>query len=298
MLYLRAFVIVAVWLSLVSAVRADPPANFFDIQVGNVPIIITAPHGGNNGDGPSDIEAVRLTDDPDDIIANDVATDDLALKAAGDLFGLLGNQNVYYVVNHISRQYIDLNRAKGAPAYDDPDAAPYWDYYHDTVQSYVDDVINTWGFGLLIDVHGQGQFVNSVYRGTQNGDTVTNMINTFGEAALTGPDSVMGRLETLGYDVEPDNNLPLAGDPETFYTGGFTVQTYGSDNPGGIDSIQLEFGSQLRWSPDPNAWQQSGADLAKAIAAYYDNYLIPEPAAAMLLAIGAVALLRRHPRPQ
>ena len=40
-----------------AAAWADPPANFFEVQPGNVPILLLAPHGGNLQ--PTDIEAAR-----------------------------------------------------------------------------------------------------------------------------------------------------------------------------------------------------------------------------------------------
>lgn len=119
------------------------------------------------------------------------------------------------------------------------------------------------------------------------------MLNNFGDQALIGPNSVFGQLETLGYTVDPDN-VALNIDPEVTYIGGHTVETYCSQNVGGIDSLQIEFGSALRWDPDPDAWEQSGADLATAIAAYYNNYLVPEPSSLAILSLGTLLIARRR----
>ena len=202
------------------------------------------------------------------------------------------------VINKIDRDYLDLNRDKtangGTAAFEDPDAEAYYDYYHNTIAAFVAEILANHDRGLLIDVHGQGAFANTIFRGTQNGDTVTDLLNAFGEPALRGPSSIFGQLETLGYDVDPENNEPLNTNPETTYVGGYTVQTYGSDNVGGIDSIQIEFGSALRFDPNANAWQQSGADLAIALASHYNSFIVPEPAsAASLLALLTIPLLRR-----
>lgn len=275
---------------------AESPSNLIFSQQGNLPIIFLSGHGGS--EQPDDIALERAADDPGDVILNDFRTDLLTNKAVSDLQALLG-ANVYYVVNDISRRYIDLNRDKTEPgtignaAFEDPDAEAYYDYYHNTAAGYVADVLANHGGGLLIDVHGQGAVPDTIFRGTRNGDTVTDMLNNFGDQALVGPNSVFGQLETLGYTVEPDN-VPLNVDPEVTYIGGYTVKTYGSQNVGGIDSLQIEYGSELRWDPDPNAWEQSGADLATAVAAYYNTYLVPEPQSLTILCLGGLMLVRRR----
>ena len=279
-----------------TAALAEPPQNLIFSQQGDLPIILLSGHGGS--EQPDDVANIRAVDDPGDIILNDFRTDLLTNKTITDLENLLGGQ-VYYVVNDISRRYLDLNRDKTTPgtignaAFEDPDAEAYYDYYHNTAAAYVADVLANHGGGILIDVHGQGAVPGTVFRGTRNGDTVTDMLNNFGDPALIGPNSVFGQLETLGYDVAPDN-VPLNVDPEVTYIGGYTVETYGSQNVGGIDSLQIEYGSEYRFDPVPNAWEQSGADLATAIAAYYNTYLIPEPGTLSLLAAGGLLISRRR----
>jgi hypothetical protein len=100
--------------------------------------------------------------------------------------------------------------------------------------------------------------------------------------ALTGPDSICGRLTAAGYTVlptEPDDKAkpdPAARHPlgEKFFDGGYIVAHYGSDQPDGIDAIQLELG-RMR-STDT---MKTARDIADAIAAFYERYLKPEQAA-------------------
>lgn len=276
--------------------HADVVEDFFFTQQGSLPIIILAPHGGS--EQPIDIENERATDDPDDVILNDFRTDQLALKAVADVQAILGG-NVYYVVNDISRRYIDLNRDKtvtgtvGNAAFEDPDAEKYYDFYHATARTFIDEIIANHGGGLLLDIHGQGAVPGTVFRGTNNGAAVTDMLAEHGDVALIGPDSIFGQLETLGYNIDPENQ-PLNADPEVTYIGGYTVDIYGSDNPNGIDTIQIEWGSNYRFDPIANAWEQSGTDLATAIAAYHNTFIIPEPGTVLLLGLGTPLLLRRR----
>jgi hypothetical protein len=85
--------------------------------------------------------------------------------------------------------------------------------------------------------------------------------------AVTGPKSIFGQLERMGYKILP----PTQESPkEDRYTGGYTVQTYGSHHQTGIDAIQLEFGSKLRARAN---LERTAGDLAEAIAVFAQEYL-------------------------
>ncbi len=259
-----------------SSARADDPRDFLEISVGTLPIIITSPHGG--GMIPSDVSP-RVCDVDGEVCLNDQNTH-LISAALGDELELLTGARPYQIINRIDRLYIDQNRSNSAnpnganESYEDGDARPYYEFYHGAVRESLDRVLLDHGRGLLIDVHGQSSYPNTVIRGTRNGQTVTQLLELHGEEALTGPNSVFGQLETLGYPVTPPN-VPLSEERETIYNGGYTVATYGSHRTTGIDSIQIEFSREFRTTPgNPDIWQQSARDLAKAIEVFYNTYLI------------------------
>ena len=52
--------------------------------------------------------------------------------------------------------------------------------------------------------------------------------------------------------------------------GGYTVNAYGSQNPDGIDAIQLEFGFRYRREDELD---KSAAQAARAIVTFYKAYL-------------------------
>jgi len=280
-----------------TAARADDPAGFFDTESGLVPIIILAPHGGTLGNHPTDIENQRSVN-ANNVLLNDYRTDDIAHRLANALEGM--GLKPYLVVNQIDRHYLDLNRDPadngGTAAYEDPQAAAYYNYYHGAADDYVNEVFATYGRGILLDIHGQAAQNSTIFRGTRNGDTVTYMLNNFGEAALTGPNSIFGQLDTLGYGVNPANNLLINTDPETTYIGGYTVETYGSQNAGGIDAIQIELGRDFRdLQLNEDIWKDTADDLAIAVQAYYNTYLaVPEPTSLALLGYGGLLVARRR----
>lgn len=107
-----------------------------------------------------------------------------------------------------------------------------------------------------------------MHRGTQNGATVAALVRLRGEAALTGPQSIFGALHGKGYPVFPPNTPVGSPREDKRYNGGYTVQTYGSGNPDGIDAIQIEIGRNLRTDPE-----FIGA-LAEAVVVFYKTCLM------------------------
>ena len=107
----------------------------------------------------------------------------------------------------------------------------------------------------------------AIYRGTGNGKTVISLTRRFGADAMVGSKSIFSQLESMGYRVLPSTEEPHR---EQRYVGGYTVQTYGSHQPSGIDAIQLEIGMRLRARPN---LERTATDLAAAIAVFAQEYL-------------------------
>jgi N-formylglutamate amidohydrolase len=87
--------------------------------------------------------------------------------------------------------------------------------------------------------------------------------------AVTGPNSILGHLAAAGYET-----LPVATDKElgkeVRYNGGYITDTYGSHRETSIDTIQLEFGSDLR---KKERLAKVAGDVGKAIKAFAEAYL-------------------------
>jgi hypothetical protein len=150
-------------------------------------------------------------------------------------------------------------------------ARPYYDYYHRSIRRFIDEIRSRYPAGLLIDVHGQKKDPSVVMRGTQNGRTVARLLERAGVPAVTGANGIFGQLEANGLNVYPANGVPPAGTSENGgYSGGYTVGTYGSHAPDGIDAVQMEFGTRYRGN---TAVDKAAEDAGKAIAAFYEAYL-------------------------
>jgi N-formylglutamate amidohydrolase len=239
---------------------------------GTLPIIITAPHGGREaipGVMPRDT-AGKPAGGRGFVTDGDTNTDTLALGIAAEIKALTGKEP-YIVLAKFMRRFVDANRPP-AIAFDNPAARPYYDAYHDAIRRFIDDVRMKYPAGLLIDVHGQKKDPNVVMRGTQNGRTVARLLARAGIGAVTGRNGIFGGLEADGFKVFPANNVPPAGTSENGgYNGGYTVGTYGSQNPDGIDAVQMEFGSRYRRN---EVVIKAAQDAGKAIAAFYETYLM------------------------
>jgi N-formylglutamate amidohydrolase len=242
------------------------PEEFVHIQKGTLPIIVSAPHGGKKavpgvaerlGVGVKQFATVR-----------DSNTDLLAERLVTHLEKELGGK-VWVVVARFERKYVDANRPPDE-AYESDKAKPYYDAYHDPLIAACKAVKTTHGAGLLLDIHGQGAWPDTICRGTQNGKSVKLLKERHGWDAVTGKDSVLGRMERAGYRVFPRATDGEVAKEDPRFSGGYMVGNYGSHTGYAIDAIQLEFGNLLR---DRDTYPKTAQDLAHAVVAFHNQYL-------------------------
>jgi N-formylglutamate amidohydrolase len=239
---------------------------FMVVQHGQLPIVISAPHGGTML--LPGVAARQNHGDHQFNIGRDVRTLELAQKLAAAIELKLGHAP-FTVIAKFERKHIDANRP-AVYAYDPPGAGgpkSVYDAYHRALTDARAQVQSMFGRGLLLDVHGQSREGDAIFRGTQNDRTVAHLVRRSGEAAVRGPKSIFGVLAASGYRVLP----PLvAGAREDQLEGGYTVMTYGSMRGGNVDAIQLEFGHHLR---TPASIDKTANDAAEAVATFAKAYL-------------------------
>ncbi|MBA4191851.1 MAG: hypothetical protein C0467_28055 [Planctomycetaceae bacterium] len=259
-------------IALAPAIPAAPddakPADFVVVQKGTLPIIVSAPHGGRK----------KVPDVPERLgvgVAQfatvlDANTDLIAERFSVELEKLL-NGKPWLVIARFERKYLDVNRPR-EQSYESDKAKPYYDAYHEPLEAACKAVKTKFGRGLLLDIHGQGEFRDSICRGTQNGKTVTLLKDRDGWAAITGKRSVLGHLQRSGYKILPSCEADQKAKEEPKFTGGHIVGTYGSHTGYAIDAIQLEFGTFLR-DKEKDKYATTAKDLADAVALFHDEYL-------------------------
>ena len=231
-----------------------------------MPVILTCPHGGDKqppgipdprtGAGlPADCRFEKDTDRFTRTITRGVA------QLLFDVFG----EAPYVVIANFDRAFIDANRrATDKCAFEDPDGQQFYEEYHTTIRSFVDEIRDNGGLGLLFDIHGTTQIdidPADVYLGTLNGEAIFSLLRR-DSRAMSRRRSLPGLLREVGYVVSAKKPETLKGD--------FTLETYGSSNTDGIDAIQIEIESTLRI--DESRREVFIEDLAFAITSLVARY--------------------------
>ncbi|MEE2937899.1 MAG: BPL-N domain-containing protein [Planctomycetota bacterium] len=240
------------------------PTSLVTVERGDLPIILTAPHGGTDsipnvprrlGEGVSKFSSL-----------SDVGTAQLGIRLADAIERKFGKRP-YLVVAHFHRRYIDANRPTDL-AFEVKPATKIYNRYHEAIVKARHEVAERWGHGLLLDIHGQATDPQAIFRGTQNGQTTKHLVSRFGNEALRGKTSLFGQLALQGFRV-----IPAVNDTKqehNRYDGGFTVVKYGSNRGGTIDAIQLEFGRSFR---NADAVDRTAERIANAVFNFSNDYL-------------------------
>jgi N-formylglutamate amidohydrolase len=243
----------------------DNQTRFIFFQKGNIPILLTAPHGGELSVPFLKIRTRGKT-------VGDARTLQLTQAIAAAMANKTGLRP-YVVGLRCKRKYVDANRPTNE-AYEDERAQPIYDAYHRQILEYIKEIKEKFPHNnpLLIDIHGQAFKKNTIFRGTRNKQTVKKLLHRCGENALSGQKSIIKSLESYGYTVFPSSALKRKAEASAYW-GGFTISNYGSHKRNGIDAIQLEFGSDFRQS---NVINTVARTVAQAIIDFHKTWQTDE----------------------
>lgn len=297
-----------------------------EFQYGTIPIILTAPHAGDENPGNFGLRECDSSNFPEDcynetdegiekvgkccrggncsLVASDGRTRQLTLEMAEEIENLFGGRP-YYVIAKVKRAYSDFNRDAYSfktrfhnrhpdvdyaqamyCAHDDPDATPYWDAYHNTIEAMLDHMQRQFGSvdrALMLEIHGNNSNPGALILGMgtwtnssgveQVGESLPNMRSRDESLPfLFAPGGISGFVRRLGFwfvlqramegypQINPDIFPHYVEETNYSLKGGYGVQRYsraytGTVSWGGpqssatepmIDVIQLEYGSKLR----------------------------------------------------
>jgi N-formylglutamate amidohydrolase len=125
-----------------------------------MPVILTCPHGGDKQPPgvPNPRTGVGLPSDCRFETNTDRFTRTITRGVAQALFDVFG-EAPHVVIANFDRAFIDANRCESDKcAFEDPDAQPFYDEYHNTIRNFVDEIrADNGGLGLLFDIHGTTQ---------------------------------------------------------------------------------------------------------------------------------------------
>ena len=147
-----------------------------------LPVILAAPHGGRHA--IPGVAARRGIGVPQFTTERDNNTAELAELVAGKISERLARETVPRHCS-IRAKYIDANRSEAA-AYESADAKRHYDAYHQAIETALHKIRQNWNAGLLLDIHGQGAEADTIFRGTDNGKSVSALEQRFGREAISG----------------------------------------------------------------------------------------------------------------
>ena len=274
--------------------------SYTEYIAGNLPLIITAPHGGTDS-------ASALPNRTYGTTSTDLNTAELSRAIRTACFNRFGRWP-HVIICRVPRTKIDCNREIEEGAQGVAATEAVWNEYHNLILMAKDAVTSSYGRGLLIDVHGHGHTLQRIELGynlttstlnqssfttaDKNSSCIRELANrtrvTFQEL-LRGSLSLGTFLTTRGYPSIPSLTDPnpgkTNGTDNDYFSGGYTVEIHGtmSPNTGTINAIQMECNfTGVRDSSESRA--AFAAELVSALEEYFPlhvgmklNTLAPPP---------------------
>jgi N-formylglutamate amidohydrolase len=203
--------------------------NYIEFRAGNLPIIITAPHGGR----------LEPTTIPDRNCATcttvmDANTMELAYQidtAIRQVFGCFPN----IIVNRLHRKKLDANREIVEAAGGSADAEVAWQEWHKFIQAAKNDVVRRYGRGILIDIHGHGHTIQRLEVGYLWDDPDLRL----SDATLATP-QYRDKLSIKNLVLNNLNGFNAAQLVRGHFNGGYNTLRHGSKDSTTIDGVQIE----------------------------------------------------------
>ena len=238
-------------------------SNYTEYIAGNLPLIISAPHGGDLS--PSELPNRTNTSTYTVTTDSDLYTDNLARAIRTAAFNRYGRYP-HVIICDVSRTKVDCNREIIEGAQNNTNTQTLWREFHAFLDIARQQVSNNYGRGLYIDLHGHGHAIQRNEIGYNLSDSLLfkSILSSSDDNNSTiyalsvrsrqnfndlvrGNLSLGALLEKRGYPCIPSPANPnpgtnSAGGTNTYFNGGYNVETYGtsSANGGTIDAIQIE----------------------------------------------------------
>lgn len=211
-------------------------AGLVRIRRGNIPLVISVPHGGR-------LEVAGVPVRLNGNTLRDAYTRLIGRKLA-ERMEYSGGGRPWVVTALFDRKYADVNRAPGERAWEHPGGAKVYRAYHRALQQVLVKAAQPGKPLLLIDLHGQSSYPADVVPGTAYGHSVKYWRVHYGRDPAYGSNSkdpqTKGLAELLrgrGYTV-PD-------EPPRSLSGGYITRHYGKQP--GVAVIQVELHRRLRF---------------------------------------------------
>lgn len=249
---------------------------------GNLPIVISAPHGGRLApDHIPDRSRGKLRPDRNtDLLARDIA----------DALFLRTNKYPHLIICHVARRKVDCNRDLKEGAQNNKHARNIWNQYHHSIEKSIQTLLQNHPQGLYLDLHGHGHPHAKLELGylirNKNLKQPDEQINRLADKSsiagiaaksslhfsqlLRGPASFGALMHEKGYPSIPSPAHPDAGDIP-FFSGGYNTKYYCSRQDNRISGFQVE--SPFKGVRDTDNHRKIFADaFVDAVICYMDRH--------------------------
>jgi len=232
--------------------------NYIEYYAGNLPIILSAPHGGN-------LVPNEISDRTYGTIVTDLNTYELTKTIMDSMFARFGAKP-HVILSKLKRTKLDPNRDSLEAAQENKYALRAWQEYHFYIESAKRKVSSDFGSGLFLDIHGHGQNPDGFYDlrswlgyllagdDLDQSDEILNTVTYHNKSSikawvdsssysfievLRGSSSFGAILDSLGFKSVPSINDP-GPTGMRYFSGGYNTKRHGSSDGGTISAIQLE----------------------------------------------------------
>ena len=256
---------------------------YIEYIAGDCPIILSAPHGG--AETPDEI--------PDrtwGTTVTDRNTKELAVALRDQVYSLTGHYP-HVIICNLKRTKLDANRDIDEAAQGNQWAEQAWYEYHDFIEHAKAAVVDRYGTGNYIDLHGHGDdhpdwlelgYLLSaseltkidaeigLFKNESSIRTLADFTDASFAELLRGDSSFGGLMEAQGYDVVPSPTDPNPGD-NSYFSAGYNTDRHGSDDGGPISGFQLEAHYTGFRDTDENR-QAAARAMAESLDVYLETH--------------------------
>ena len=263
---------------------------YIEYYAGNLPIILSAPHGGQ-------LTPDEISDRTYGTFVTDLNTYELTKTIMDSMIVRFGGYP-HVILCKLKRTKLDANRDSIEAAQENKYALRAWQEYHHYIEVAKKKITNDQGSGLFLDIHGHGinpdgfydlrtwlgYLISSEELDQSNGALNTNLYQSKSSISawvdsssysfievLRGKVSFGSILDSLGYKSLPSIN-DLSPDGMRYFSGGYNTARHGSRSGGVISSIQIEL-PKPGIRDNQSTWSSYSKALNSTISEYYNIHL-------------------------
>lgn len=261
-------------------------AAYIEYIAGDLPLVISAPHGGSLTPGEIPDRTVGTT-------GRDTNTEEL-VRALRQAFIARTGGAPHVVINRLHRARLDANREIVEAAQGNEFAERAWFEWHAFIEAASHAALDAGpdGEALYFDIHGHGHPIPRIEIGYLLGPADLALADAaLGQPSIIAKSSIralaradgarfvelirggtsLGELlQNRGYPAVPSASDPGPGE-DPYFTGGYNTARHGSRDGGGVNGIQLELNFAGVRDTEANRVRFATA-LADAVAQYFEAH--------------------------